>query len=261
MASSKSERRARLILYDTLAMPKRQVNLIADLLDEGMLTHSGVGGEILLFQQDGRALGSSMTGGDGRAVKPLVARATGETTLSVRLLSPGRVTASEATARLYVWNSGRPVVLICFSALIRPSPGLFPLPSLTDADSALADPEKEAVAMLSRIARRLGFIYLSGADRWELSVVRQWAEHHGLPLGPIFLRHAGGQALANQLDQWKRDGWKIKAGLAATPEEAKVLVTRNVQAIVPPFAVSRGKWPEKAIKSKDWQDVEKRLAG
>ena len=258
MASSDRQKSAQLLLYDTLTAPCRAVTITADLLEEHFLRNSGVGGEIVLFQHAGRPIGQAMTGGDGRAVRSFTPTATGVTALSASLAASRRVTAGEATARLFVWERRHSLSLIFLHALIPHARGFGSVFSFSESNAGFPDPELDAVKMLSTVARRNGLIYLIAADPMKLSDLRQWSARHHLPAGPIVLLQ-GTQGFAHELDRLQRDGWQgIKAGVPSTAVEAKILVDRGRLAVAPPTG-SREKWPAKTIHAKDWADAGKRL--
>ena len=260
MASSKGNRNGRLILYDVMAAPGQRINLVADLVEEALFTHSPLGGEVFLFLREGRSLGRAMTGGDGRAVTPFMPTAVGVVTVSVRLEHTQRITAPESSARVFVWDRKRPMLIVSLSAL-TPRSRLPPVGfSLPDLGAAVPPPEGKAVEVLSALARRANLIYVSTADRVELPGLRQWAGDHRLPAGPFFLVKAGSLGLARQLETWRREGWtNIKGGLVGTPDEARSLLGKGVKTVLPPSVSSKEKWPDKVIKTKNWAEAEKIL--
>jgi len=258
MASSDHQKSAQLLLYDTLSAPRQSVSITADLLEEHFLRNSGVGGELVLFQHEGAPIGQTMTGGDGRAVRSFTPTAIGVTALSARLAASRRVTAGEATAKLFVWERSRPLSLISLHALVPHGGGFGSFFPFSESNAGLPDPEPDAVKMLTTVARRNGLIYLIAGDPMKLLDFRQWAARHHLPAGPIVLLQ-GRQGFAHELDRLQRDGWKgIKAGVPSTAPEAKILVDRGRLAVAPPTG-SREKWPAKTVQAKDWADVAKRL--
>src|SRR2546428_7855652 len=154
MASSEDETRGLLIAYDTIAAPGQRVTLVVELLEDGMLTHPPLGGEVLLFKEGSKLLGRAMTGGDGRALLSVVPRRVGASTVVVGLAGSPRAAASEATARLFVWDRRRAIVLGSLNALVvrSRSPGLrIPLPRAGDQRPA---PEAGAVHALKELGRR-----------------------------------------------------------------------------------------------------------
>jgi len=56
MASSEDKTRGLLIAYDTIAAPGQRVTLVVELLEDGMLTHPPLGGEVLLFKEGSKLL-------------------------------------------------------------------------------------------------------------------------------------------------------------------------------------------------------------
>jgi hypothetical protein len=254
MASSNDVKTGRLVLYDALTAPRRSVPLIADLFEEHFLRNSGAGGEVLLFQHQGRPIGQAMTGGDGRAVKEFVPPTTGVSTISAKLANVRRVTASEATARLFVWEQRRPMVLTAVRALLPRSTKLFPLATIR---SEMPDPDAEAVKMLAELARHAGLIYVIKADPTELVELRAWLDKHHLPAGPIVLLK--GVGMRPELERLKRDGWTIKTALVSSPEEAKTLTAAGKIPVVSPHASERERWPEKTVRPKDWREAGKKL--
>lgn len=258
MASSKGEKRARLILYDALSAPRQSVTLTADLLEEHFLRNSGVGGEVVLFQCEGEPIGQAMTGGDGRALKPFASTAIGVTALSARLAASRRVTAGDATAGLFVWERSRSLIVISLPALIPRARGFGPSSPLFESHAGLPDPEPDAVKMLSAVARRHGLIYLIPADPMKLPDLREWAERHRAPAGPIILLQ-GVQGFAHELDRLQRDGWsRIKGGIPSNATEAKILLDRRRLAVAPPTG-SGEKWPTKTVQAKNWEDAGRQL--
>ncbi len=256
MASSEGKTRGLLIAYDTIAAPGQRVTLVAELLEDGMLTHPPLGGEVLLFKEGSKLLGRAMTGGDGRALLSVVPRRVGASTVVIALAGSPRVTASEATARLFVWDRRRAIVLVSLNALVARSrsPGLeIPLPRAGDQRPA---PEAGAVQALKELDRRAYLIYMTASDRLELPQVREWTELHKLPRGPIILLKPGPTRLARELERWDREGWtNIRGGIVETAEEAKALVNAKLKAVAAPTAASQEKWPEQTIRPKDWKEI------
>src|SRR5207248_1476992 len=181
--------------------------ITSDLVEEHFLRNSGVGGELVLFQHEGAPIGQAMTGGDGRAVRSFTPTAIGVTALSARLAASRRVTAGEATARLFVWERSRPLSLIFLHALVPVARGFGSVFPFSESSAGFPDPEPDAVKMLSMVARRHGLIYLIAADPVKLSDLRQWGARHHLPAGPIVLLQ-GAQGFAHELDRLQRDGWQ-----------------------------------------------------
>jgi hypothetical protein len=259
MASSDGEKRAQLILHDTLGAPGRSVTITAELLEEHFLKNAGVGGEVVLFYVGRRAIGRAMTGGDGRVVKSFVPVTTGVTDVSARLGGSRRVTAGDAMARLFVWEQNRSLILISLHALTPRAGGFGPLSPFSGSKAGLPDPEPEAVKMLSTVGGRHGLIYLIPASPLKLPDVREWSARHRIPAGPIVLVPPG-QGFAKELDRLHRNGWRgIKGGLASTPMEAKTLLDRGKRAVASPSG-SREKWPVKTVQAQDWEDAGKKLS-
>lgn len=256
MASSDEKKSGVLVAYDVMAAPGRAINLVADLLEERFFTHAPLGGEVLFFEHEGRLLGRTLTGGDGRAMVPFIPRVAGRMSLAVRLGESRRVAAQEATAGVFVWDRKRPIVIISTSALVsaprRPDLGL-PLPR---AGSKLPNPDGGAVQALATLAQRAHLLYVTASDRLELPEVRQWADRNRLPAGPIFSLKSGPMSLAHELERWRREGWtNIRGGLAGTADEAKALAGKKLKAVVPPNASSKEKWPDEAVILNDWTET------
>ena len=256
MASSEDKTRGLLIAYDTIAAPGQRVTLVADLVEDGLLTHPPLGGEVLLFKEGNNLLGRAMTGGDGRALLSVVPRHVGASTVAVGLAGSPRVTASEATARLFVWDRRRAIVLVSLNALVARSrsPGLeVPLPR---SGAERPAPEAGAVQVLKELDRRAYLLYMTGGERLELPELHEWTEVHKLPRGPVILLKPGPMSLARELERWHREGWtNIKGGIVGTAEEAKALTDTKRKAVASPTVASQEKWPEQTIRPKDWSEV------
>ena len=261
MASSDSRKNGLLVAYDALAAPGTAVNLVADLLEEGFLRHSPLGGEVLLFEHRGRALGRTLTGGDGRALISFTPKRVGVETVSVRLAESRRVAAQEATAGIFVWDRRRPIVIVSAKALMplprKPAVDL-PLPR---SGATLQNPDGGAVHALAAVAKRVHVLYVIAGDRLELPEVRRWVNGYRLPPGPVFLLKPGPAGLSYEVDRRRQEGWtNIRGGLVVAADEAKALVEKGLKAVVPPTASSQEKWPEKAVTAKDWTEVARHLA-
>lgn len=256
MASSEDKTRGLLIAYDTIAAPGQRVTLVADLLEDGLLTHPPLGGEVLLLKEGSRLLGRAMTGGDGRALLSVVPRQVGASTVMVELAGSPRVTASNATVRLFVWDRRRAIVLVSLNAMAARSrsPGLeVPLPG---SGAKRPAPEPGAVQALKELERRAYLLYLTASDRLELPELHEWTELHKLPRGPIILLKTGPMSLARELERWQRDGWRnIRGGIVETSEEAKALRDKNLKAVAAPTVASQEKWPEQTVRPKDWSEA------
>jgi hypothetical protein len=222
-----------------------------------LFTHPPLGGEVLLFKEGSKLLGRAMTGGDGRALLSVVPRHVGASTVVVGLVGSPRVTASEATARLFVWDRRRAIVLVSLNALVARSrsPGLeVPLPGSGGAKRSA--PEAGAVQALKELDRRAYLLYMTGADRLELPELHGWTELHRLPRGPIILLKPGPMSLVRELERWDREGWtNIRGGIVETAAEAKALVDAKLKAVAAPTAASQEKWPEQTIRPKDWKEI------
>lgn len=261
MASSDEKKSGVLVAYDVMAAPGRSINLVADLLEEGFFAHAPLGGEVLFFEHEGRLLGRTLTGGDGRAMVPFVPRIAGRMTLTVRAGESRRVTAQETTAGIFVWDRKRPIVIVSMSALVsaprRPDLGL-PLPR---AGPKLLSPDGGAVQALAALAKRAHLMYVTASDRLELPELREWTELHRLPRGPIIPLRPGPMSLARELERWQREGWtNIKGGIVETAEEAKALTDTKRKAVAAPTVASQEKWPEKTVRPKDWAEAVKQFS-
>jgi hypothetical protein len=256
MASFDGRKRGLLVAYDAMAVPGKAAALAADLLEEGFLRSSPLGGEVVLFEHAGRVLGRTLTGGDGRAVVSFTPTARGTMTVTVRMGESQRVTAPEANARIFVWDRRQPIVIVSMKALAsvpRQPDQELPFPR---SGARLQDPESGAVQALAAVARRAGLIYVTGQDRLDLPEARLWVDRNRLPAGPIFLLKPGPMSLAHELERWRGEGWThIKGGLAGTAEEAKALVGKKLKAVLAPTAPAKEKWPDGAIATKDWKEV------
>jgi len=258
MASSDAITRGVLIAYDAMGVPGHALTLVADLVEEGFLTHPPLGGEILLFQHHGRTLGRTMTGGDGRALLSFVPRALGVEKVTVRLADSRRAAAPEATAVICVWDRRRPVVFVSLPSLASPSRRDLPLPGSNDQ---LPGPEDGAVQALMALTRHANLVYVTPKDRLELGEARRWTDQHRFPAGPIFPLKPGPQRLASELETWRREGWtNIRGGIVRTAEEARALVEKGLKAVASPTAPSKEKWPDKTVRTADWKEVVRQLS-
>ncbi len=257
-----------LTVKDGLTTPRQSVRIEARLIRSGLLVDTGLGGEPLKLVIDGKSVATAMTGGDGRAFFDYLPKMRGVYEFTVRLGTTPRVTATETSGTLAVWEKRRPVLLVDMAALLeeaKSSP--LPLPSLPAVGGAQGQvkPIPGAADELSRLTQfYYNVIYLSwpgaeGAAFHGDDSIRTWLKEHKFPTGFVVAVKPGADALGAVLDEFKKEGWTtLKIGIVRSRELANVLLEHRMEAILVPEP-ARGEVPKKAKVAKDWKEVRKKL--
>jgi hypothetical protein len=257
----------RLSVKDALTVPGRPVRIEAWLVRSGLLGRAGLGGEQLEFLIAGRAVGTAMTGGDGRAFFEHTPRMRGNHPITVKLVSTKRVESVEAQASLACWERRRPILLVDTAALSEGSRApLIPLPSLPIEIGRQEQqaPVSDAPGELKRLTDYyFNVIYLARSDRNEMDVreeTREWLRNHRFPDGLLVTMRPGRTPLVELIDRMKAEGWdNLKTGVGRTREFAETLVDLRIGVVILPATTKDEEVPPKAQVAKDWKEVRKKL--
>ncbi len=255
-----------LVVPDVLTTPGKAVQLEARLIEQGFLGGSGLGGEQVEFYVRGQAVGTAMTGGDGRAFLEYTPRMRGTHPVKVTTASHERIEPAEGTAVLAAWEHRKPILLIDMRALvtkesIKPLP--FPLPplALSQALEAGADPEPDAADELEKLTRfYFNVIYLARSETENPALLRAWLSEHDFPTGLTKVVAPGKNPLEDLLIDMEEGGWEnIQGGIGRTREFAEVLAKRRLQAVILPLSTQEQSFPRRAEVVSNWKEVRKFL--
>jgi hypothetical protein len=257
---------AKVSVSDALTLPDRPVKLEARLIQQGLLTRAGLGGEQLEYVVGGKKVGTAMTGGDGRAFIEYTPRMRGNLSMTVRVVESPRVAPAESTGTLFSWERRRPILLVEITSLMEepktPIVPLIPLPPLPGGKMPLISPTPapDAAEELKRLTDfYFNVIYVtnhSGAG--ESDDTREWLHTHRFPPGPIVAIRTGEGALTTMVESLRADGWdNVKAGIGRTRDFAEGLVAQRLDVVIVPEP-ERGQLPKKAQVAKSWKDVRKK---
>ncbi|MET0515907.1 MAG: hypothetical protein ABW047_11350 [Nitrospiraceae bacterium] len=249
-----------LTVKDALTTPNHPARIVARLVQKGMLTETGLGGESLQLEIAGKVVGTAMTGGDGRAYFEYSPTMRGNFQFVVTLSASPRVETSKASGLLGVWEHRRPILLLEDLALVEdhgdPS-GL----SLPIGKRSLGEwkPQPDAAEELSRLAQfYYNVIYLLD-HRAENAEFRTWLNEHKFPVGVIIQMNQGTSGLGTLLDDLKKDGWTAtKNGIGRSRGFAETLLEHRMEVVIVPEP-SKGDTPRKAKIAKNWKEVRKQL--
>lgn len=255
-----------LVVPDVLTTPGEAVRLEARLIEKGLLGGKGLGGEQVEFYVRGQAVGTAMTGGDGRAFLEYTPRMRGTHPVEVKTASHERIEPVEATAVLAAWEHRRPILVIDMRSLltkqsIKPLP--FPLPplALSQALEAGADPEPHAADELEKLTRfYFNVIYLARSETEDPALLRSWLSEHNFPTGLTKTIAPGKGALEALLEDMEEGGWEnIQGGIGRTREFAEVLAKRRLQVVILPLSENEKSFPRRAKVVSSWKEVRKFL--
>ncbi|HEX2055157.1 MAG TPA: hypothetical protein VHF07_01610 [Nitrospiraceae bacterium] len=266
VSSAASKVSAILIVKDALTVPNRPATIEARLLQPGLMSDTGLGGESLQMEIGGHTVATAMTGGDGRAYFEYTPKARGNVVFGVALPSSPRVDAPRASGLLAVWEHRKPILLVEAMALIDRQ-AESPIPSVPFGKPAVPPlkPAADAADELTRLAQfYYNVIYVAPPDEGPFSAAasnefRQWLADNRFPTGLILHKQISPAGLGTMLDDLKHDGWtSLKSGIGRTPAFAALLVERRMEAVLVPEP-AKGEVPRKVKTAKDWKDVRKKL--
>lgn len=258
-----------LSVRDVLVLPGQPARIEAVLTRSGLTGTQGLGGEQIELVVEGKPVGRTMTGGDGRAFLDYTPKVRGNHDITAKLMPNPRVASPDAKALLGAWERRRPILLVEVAALMQPgktSP--LPVPSLPIPLGQQEDsvPAPDAADELKRLAQFFyNVIYVTwlpkeAAGPFSDNIdVREWLAQHKFPNGLSMTVRPGEQALAAKIDQLRADGWtNVKAGIGRNRMFAEVLVTHRMEVVLVPEP-DKGEVPKKAKAVKEWKDIRRRL--
>lgn len=254
----------KLFVQDGLTMPGKPVMIEARLLQDGLLRQSGIGGEVVEFSLMGKKIGTSLTGGDGRALVEQTPHMRGNHPITAHVVESKRVQAAEATGTLFVWERRRPLLLIELAALVEPSPGPL-LPSLPSGPKVQLTPLPDAADELKRLTDFFfNAVYVSRTGHHGIgkqAELREWLRAQRFPAGVVMTIDPGKAALAAMIEHMREQGWDhLKSGVGRSREFAEVLVEQRIAVVIVPEP-ERGEAPKKAQTAQGWKEVRKKIQG
>ncbi len=263
-AAAASKVTGSLLVKDALTIPNRPARIEARLIQHNLVGEIGLGGESLQLEIAGKAVGTAMTGGDGRAYFEYTPKMRGNVTFAVTLPNSPRVEASRAAGLLAVWEHRRPILLVESVALVE-QPSELPALPFGKPGAAEIKPSPDAAEELGRMAQfYYNVMYVAAQNEGPFSAAkvgqfRQWLGDNGFPTGFILHTTITSEGLGATLDELKKEGWTaMKAGIGRSTAFAATLVERRMEAVLVPEP-SKGEVPRKTKTAKDWKDVRKKL--
>ena len=245
---------------DALTAPNHPARIVARLVQKGMLTETGLGGESLQLEVAGKVVGTAMTGGDGRAYFEYSPKMRGNYPFTVTLNPSPRVETAKASGLLGVWEYRRPILFIEALALMEEGgdPSGLSLP-IGKRPLGERKAQPDAAEELSRLAQfYFNVIYLLD-HRAENAEFRTWLIEHKFPTGVIMQTNQGAEGLGTLLDDLKKGGWTAtKNGIGRSRVFAETLLERRMEVVIVPEP-SKGDTPRKAKTAKNWKEVRKQL--
>ena len=208
--------KSQLIVSDMLTTPGKPVKLQANVFEKGLLGRkTGLGGESLEFLVQGKVVGTTMTGGDGKAYLEYTPRMRGNLAITVRLSESPRVLKAEGTGLLASWERRKPILLVDLTAILKetdtpPSS----LPSLPiNLTGNLGEAQIEAIGELEKLGKfYYNLIYLHRSEVGDADALQQWIQTNQFPPGFPKIIPAGRQALSDWVTQLKESGWENVTG-------------------------------------------------
>jgi hypothetical protein len=253
------------IVSDVLTTPGQPVQLQTRVFEESLLGRKiGLGGETLEFLVGGQVVGTTMTGGDGRAFWEYAPRMRGNFTITVRVPESPRVLSAEGKGLLASWERKKPILLIdLVSVMQEKSNPELPLPSfsINFSPTDLGEPDDDAPKELEKLGRfYYNLVYLFRSEAGDKKSLQDWIRTHQFPSGFPKIIPSGRQALEELIVQLEKDGWaNVTGGIGRTTEFAEVLVEHRLKAVILHDPEDNEEFPRRAILVKNWNRVRKHL--
>lgn len=257
---------AAILVKDTLITPGQPVTVEARLVAKGLLSPMGLGGELLELIEDGKAVATGMTGGDGRAFLTYRTKAQGVIPVQVRVGNSPRVLPTEAQANVVSWERRNPIIAIEVAALMEARKGENPLPGIGLTLEAERKPMPDAADELVKLTQYyyrviyVAVLQSSNADGLHVNAeVRAWLKVHHFPPGHIVVLSPGESAWGAKIDELHAAGWKnLKTGIGRTKAFAEPCIQRRLGVVVISDSAT-GEISRKAKVAKEWKEVRKKL--
>jgi hypothetical protein len=255
-----------LTVHDSLSSPNQPATIVATLIQTGLLTETGLGGEPIELLVAGNVVATAMTGGDGRAFLSYTPKAKGVVPFIVRVGTTPRVALSEDGANLVVWERRSPIIAVEVAALMVDVAGQGPIMIWAGKEVEGRRPMPDAAEELSKLTQfYYNVLYVvslnkgSGHSDQANAQARQWLKDHKFPVGYILVLPSDPEAFGAKLDELNAAGWKtLKTGIGRTKVFAEVFLQRRLEAVMVPEP-AKGEVPRKAKVAKEWKEVRKKM--
>jgi hypothetical protein len=255
-----------LTVRDSLTSPNQPATIEATLIQKGILTGTGLGGEPIELLVAGNVVATAMTGGDGRAFLSYTPKAKGAVPFTVRVGTTPRVAVTEAGANLAVWERRNPIMAVEMAALMEDPVGQGPTLTWPGKEAEGRRPMPDAAGELAKLTQfYYNVLYVVTRDKTVGTYdqvneqARQWLKDQKFPVGHILVLPAGPETVGAKLDEFHAAGWKtLKVGVGRTKAFAEAFLQRRLDAVMVPEP-AKGEAPRKAKVAKEWKDVRKKL--
>jgi hypothetical protein len=255
-----------LTVHDSLTSPNQPATIEATLTGKSLLAETGLGGEPIELLVAGKAVATSMTGGDGRAFLSYRPKAKGVVPFTVRVGTTPRVAVAEAGANLAVWEHRSPIMAVEMASLMEDVVGQGPTLTLPGKEAEGRRPMPDAANELGKLTQfYYNVLYVvtqdkaMGTDDQVNAQARQWLKDQKFPVGHILVLPSDPEAFGAKLDEMHAAGWKtLKIGVGRTKAFAEAFLQRRLDAVMVPEP-AKGDAPRKAKVAKEWKDVRKKM--
>jgi len=253
----------RLIVEDVLARPGKPAMLKARLVQDGLLGATGLGGETIRFVVMGQHVGTTLTGGDGRAFLEYKTQMRGNHPIVGEVEPSPRVNAVTGLGNYASWERRKPILFVDVVTLFKAGEGgAVLLPALPMFNVATwGEPDEDAPGELRKLGKfYFNIIYLLRGDKGNLETLRAWLKTSEFPPGIVRAIPPGSAKLLALIEQLKEGGWdNIEAGIGQTKEFADTLVKIRIKAVIFPDPSKKEKFPRRAKIVTEWKKVRKHL--
>ena len=249
-----------LTAFDELARPGEVVTVRAKLEHDGLAgLHPHLHDHLLAFGGPGVGAREARTAGEGIAaveVRTPGGPGGGVERVRVRFDGSRHHRPAEATARVFAWPAGRPILVVDIDHTIsdrRERDVLF-------VDNAAIPAVDGAVDALTKLARSYRIVYLTARDESLFNKSRAWLEARGFPEGPLFTRDYNlfgpGQGAFKRrfLVDLRRRFPDLAVGVGDTPDDARAYLDAGLKAVLLGPA-GGGRYPPESIIVPSWQGV------
>jgi hypothetical protein len=253
------------VVFDVLTTPGEPVQLQAHVYEGSLLGREvGLGGETVEFLVEKQVVGTTMTGGDGRAFLEYAPRMRGNFSITVRVLESPRVLSAKGSGLLASWERKKPILLIDMVAVIqeKQDPEI-PVPSfpINFSSTGLGDPEADAPNELEKLGRfYYNLLYLYRSEAGNKKHLQEWIRKNQFPSGFPKIIPGGRDALEEFINKLEKAGWaNVTGGIGRTAEFAEVFVEHRLKAVILHNPEDREGFPRRAILVEGWDKVRRHL--
>lgn len=250
----------RLIVDDVLARPGKPAMLKAQLVKDGLLGVTGMGGETIRFVVMGQHVGTAVTAEDGQASLEYKTQMRGNHKIVGEVEPSPRVNVVSGLGNYASWERRKPILFVDVVTLFKEG-GAGANSPLVPNVGELGDSDVDAPGELSKLGEfYFNIVYLLRDETGNVESLRTWLKMANYPPGITRMIPPGSERLLAFIEKLKEGGWdNIEAGIGQTKVFADTLVKNRIKAVIFPDLSKKEKFPRRAKIVSEWKKVRTHL--